>query len=286
MTIQWYPGHMAKARREAEERLKRVDFVMELVDARAPYSSQNPMLNEMIIDKPKMTILMKSDLANKQETHRWMHYFQSENGLAVSVDANNKADINRIIQAAREFSHEKHVTLKQKGIQKKIIRAMIIGIPNVGKSTLINRLANKKAAKIGDRPGITKQQSWIKVGDEFELLDTPGILWPKFTEEIVGYRLAAIGAIRDDILPLDDVAAFVIQYLREHYPDQFAKRYHIHTEMTDMWDVFNAIGRSRGALESGGHVNFDKVSQIILGDVRSGKLGKITFETIETSGNQ
>jgi len=175
MTIQWYPGHMAKARREAEERLKRVDFVMELVDARAPYSSQNPMLNEMIIDKPKMTILMKSDLANKQETHRWMHYFQSENGLAVSVDANNKADINRIIQAAREFSHEKHVTLKQKGIQKKIIRAMIIGIPNVGKSTLINRLANKKAAKIGDHPGITKQQTWIKVGDEYELLDTPGI---------------------------------------------------------------------------------------------------------------
>lgn len=285
MAIQWYPGHMAKARREVEENLKLVDFVIELVDARAPYSSQNPMLNDIIKDTPKMTILMKKDLADEQVTDKWIRYFQAENSFSVSVDVNNKADINHIIQMAKKMTDTKQAALKQKGIQHRKIRAMIIGIPNVGKSTLINRLANKKIAKIGDRPGITKQQLWIKVRNEFELLDTPGILWPKFTEEIVGYRLAAIGTIKDDILSLDDIAAFVIQYLNENYPNRIAERYNIDSSMTDMWDVFNAIGKARGALESGGVVNFDNVSQIILGDVRSGRLGKITFETVETNGN-
>lgn len=280
MTIQWYPGHMAKARREVEEKLKLVDFVMELVDARAPFSSHNPMLNDLIKDKPKMTVLMKKDLADKPETEKWLQYFQERNEFTLSVDVNNKSDVNQIIQMAKQINDKKQAALKQRGIQKRKIRAMIIGIPNVGKSTLINRLANRKAAKIGDRPGITKQQLWIKVRNEFELLDTPGILWPKFTKEITGYRLAAIGTIKDDILPLDDIAAFVIQYLQENYPVCLEKRYNIDAGMTDMWDVFTAIGKSRGALESGGAVNFDKVSQIILGDLRSGKLGKITFETV------
>lgn len=287
MTIQWYPGHMAKAKRQVEEKLKLVDFVMELVDARAPFSSQNPMLNDIIKDKPKMTILMKKDLADKHETGKWIDYYQARGDSAISVDVNNKTDVNRVIQQAQKMSEIKHDALKQKGIQNRPIRAMIIGIPNVGKSTLINRLANKKVAKIGNRPGITKQQLWIKIRKEFELLDTPGILWPKFTEEIIGYRLAAIGTIKDDILPLDDVAHFVIQYLQNNHPTSLEKRYSINADMTDMWDVFTGIGKSRGALESGGMVNFDKVSQIILSDLRSGKLGNITLETVSTTnGNQ
>ena len=280
MAIQWYPGHMAKAKREVEEKLKLVDFVMELLDARAPYSSQNPMLNDIIKDKPKMMLLMKSDLADKRETDRWIDFYEAQGNAAVSVDVNNKPDINRVIQQAQKISDTKLVALQQKGIQNRPIRSMIIGIPNVGKSTLINRLANKKVAKIGNRPGITKQQLWIKIRKEFELLDTPGILWPKFNEEIVGYRLAAIGTIKDDILPLDDVAHYVIRFLQRNCPDNLEKRYGINADMVDMWDVFTAIGKARGALESGGNVNFDKVSQIILGDLRSGKLGNMTLETV------
>ena len=155
---------------------------------------------------------------------------------------------------------------------------MILGIPNVGKSSLINRLANKKIARIGDRPGITRQQMWIKVRNEFDLLDTPGILWPKFEEEMVGYRLAAIGTIKDSILSLQDIVAFVIRYLQEHYPQALKDRYHIDETMDDMWEIFETIGKRRGALESGGHVNFDKVAEIVLEDLRSGRLGRITFE--------
>ncbi|HLQ70238.1 MAG TPA: ribosome biogenesis GTPase YlqF [Bacillota bacterium] len=281
MVIQWYPGHMAKARREVEEKLNLVDFVIELVDARIPFSSQNPMLKDMIQDKPKITLLMKKDLADERETEKWLQFIRKNNALAASVDANSKHDINRIIRMAKELKDTKLKALNEKGVLNRSTRAMIIGIPNVGKSTLINRLAHKKATKIGDRPGITKQQLWIKIRDEFELLDTPGILWPKFSEQLVGYRLAAIGTIKDDILPLDDIAAFVITFLDENYPNRIQDRYNIEVDMTDMWEVFTSIGKARGALESGGTVNFDKVSKIILGDLRSGKLGKLTFETVE-----
>lgn len=282
MVIQWYPGHMEKARREMMEKLRVVDFIMELVDARAPFSSRNPMLNEMIQDKTKITILMKKDLADDKTTNEWVRYFQSDNQLAISIDVNNKNDVSKVLETAKKISEANLAALQRKGIQNRTTRAMIIGIPNVGKSTLINRLANKKTAKIGARPGITKQQSWIKVGEKaFDLLDTPGILWPKFDDETVGYRLAAIGTIKDDILALEDIAAFVITYLEENYPGHIKNRYGIDVDMTDMWEVFTAIGKSRGALESGGRVNFDKVSDIVLGDVRSGKLGKISFESVK-----
>ncbi|WP_373896244.1 ribosome biogenesis GTPase YlqF [Virgibacillus natechei] len=279
MTIQWFPGHMAKARREVEEKLKLVDFVVELVDARAPLSSQNPMLQQVLQNKPKMIVLMKRDLADNRETEKWIKHFDGNDVQTLAINVNDKADINRIIQVAKELGQEKMEKLKKKGIHPRPARAMIIGIPNVGKSTLINRLANKKIAKTGDIPGVTKQQLWIKVKKDFDLLDTPGILWPKFEDEVVGYRLAAIGTIKDKLLSLQDITAFVIQYMQERYPDLIEERYAINRDMEDMWEIFTAIGKQRGALESGGDVNFEKVSDIVLGDLRSGRLGAITLES-------
>lgn len=270
---------MAKARREVEEKLKLVDFVMELVDARAPLSSQNPMLQQVLQNKPKMIVLMKRDLADHKETEKWISYFKDRDITAISINVNDKADIKRVIQLAKELGQEKMEKLKKKGIQPRPARAMIVGIPNVGKSTLINRLANKKIAKTGDRPGVTRHQLWIKVKKDFELLDTPGILWPKFEEEVVGYRLAAIGTIKDQLLSLQDIVAFVIKYMQQYYPKQLIDRYQIHPDTEDMWDIFVTIGKQHGALESGGNVNFDKVSDIVLRDLRTGRLGNITLET-------
>ncbi|MFD2044084.1 ribosome biogenesis GTPase YlqF [Ornithinibacillus salinisoli] len=281
MTIQWFPGHMAKARREVEEKLKLVDFVMELVDARAPLSSQNPMLHQVLQNKPKMIVLMKKDLADQKQTEKWITYFQENDITAIAINVNDKADIKRVIQIAKEQGQEKMEKLMKKGIQPRAARAMIVGIPNVGKSTLINRLANKKIAKTGDRPGVTKHQLWIKVKKDFELLDTPGILWPKFEDEIVGYRLAAIGTIKDQLLSLQDIVAFVIKYMQEHYPKLIEERYQIEKDMEDMWDIFVKIGKQHGALEGGGNVNFDKVSDIVIRDLRTGRLGNITLETPE-----
>ncbi|MFD1067591.1 ribosome biogenesis GTPase YlqF [Oceanobacillus locisalsi] len=277
MTIQWFPGHMAKAKREVQEQLKLVDFVIELVDARVPYSSQNPMLQEVLEQKPKLVLMMKKDLADPAYTAAWIEDYRKKGVQAAAVDVNQKSDIQQIVQLAKAMGQEKMDKLQKKGINPRPARAMIVGIPNVGKSTLINRLASKKVAKTGDRPGITKQQLWIKVKKDFELLDTPGILWPKFEEEIVGYRLAAIGTIKDQILPLQDITAFVIRFLFEEYPDRLPERYHIE-DSSDMVELFEGIGRKRGALESGGHVNFDKVSDIVLQDLRTGKLGKFTLE--------
>lgn len=280
MSIQWFPGHMAKAKREAEEKLKLVDFVMELVDARAPVSSQNPMLQQVLKNKPKIMVLMKKDLADSRETDRWIARFKKEDIPAIAINAGNKADIKQVVQLAKELGQEKMNKLQKKGIQPRPAHAMIVGIPNVGKSTLINRLANKKIAITGDKPGVTKQQLWIKVRKDFELLDTPGILWPKFEDELVGYRLAAIGTIKDSILALEDIAAFALRYLQQYYPELLENRYGVDLGTEDMEGLFEAIGQKRGALESGGHVNFTKVSELVLQDLRSGLIGSITLETV------
>ncbi|GAB4072477.1 ribosome biogenesis GTPase YlqF [Barrientosiimonas marina] len=279
MTIQWYPGHMAKAKREVEENVSLVDFVIELIDARAPLSSQNPLLQSILQQKPKMIVMMKKDLADDELTEAWLAHFKEQGILAIAIDVNDMSDIKQVIQTGKKLGQASLDKLKEKGINPRPSRAMILGIPNVGKSTLINRLANKKIAQIGDKPGVTTKQQWLKIKNEFELLDTSGILWPKFEDEAVGYRLAAIGTIKDHLLPLDDVTAFVIQYVQAHSPEQLEKRFGIAPDMDDMWDIFVAIGKKRGALESGGHVNFDKVAGLIIQDLRGGKLGKITFET-------
>ncbi|ENH98258.1 hypothetical protein J416_00894 [Gracilibacillus halophilus YIM-C55.5] len=278
MTIQWFPGHMAKAKREVEEKLKVVDFVIELVDARAPLASQNPMLQHTLQNKDKLIVLMKKDLADEAVTEQWLEQLTNDQHNAITVDVNQKQDIQHVIQAAKTLANKSLEKWKRKGLRPRPARAMIIGIPNVGKSTFINRLAHKKIASTGDRPGITKKQAWIKVKKEFELLDTPGILWPKFEEEIVGYRLAAIGTIKDQLLPTEDVAAFILQYMKDHYPNQLSERYQLNDPSIDVDSLFQHIGTKRGCLEAGGNVNEEKVADIILQDLRTGKLGSISLE--------
>src|SRR5699024_239585 len=275
--IQWFPGHMAKARREVEENLKLVDVVVEIVDARTPLSSQNPMLQDVIKEKEKVIVLMKRDVADDEKTLQWLDKLNDEHTKSIAVAANNQNDINKAIQLIHSVGLEAQKRMTDKGVNKRPVRAMMVGIPNVGKSTLINRFVNRKIARIGDRPGITKHQQWIKINKDFELLDTPGILWPKFENPDDGKRLAIIGTIKDNLIPDDDVTAFLLTYLFEHYPESIQERYELHV-IDDMWEVFVTIGKKRGALESGGHVNFDKVSQIVLRDFRAGKLGKISLE--------
>jgi len=279
MTIQWFPGHMAKAKREVQEKLKLVDFVIELVDARAPLSSQNPLIHQVLNEKSKMIILMKRDLADPVLTEKWLREFEKQGVTAISMDVNNRKDLQKVVETAKQLGDEKLERMRRKGVRPRPARAMIIGIPNVGKSTLINRMASKKIDKTGDRPGVTKQQQWIKVKKDFELMDTPGILWPKFEDQEIGYRLAAIGTIRDEILSLDDIAAYVVNYLNAEYPNLLEERYELrNTDEEDMWEIFQHIGRRRGCLESGGKVNISKTSDVILQDLRSGKLGKVTLE--------
>ncbi|KGX83689.1 ribosome biogenesis GTPase YlqF [Pontibacillus marinus] len=281
MTIQWFPGHMAKAKREVQEKLKLVDFVIELVDARSPYSSQNPMLHQVLNQKQKMVLMMKKDLADQSRTDAWIHWYESQGIRAIAINAQNQKDIQKVIQTAKELGQEKVQKQINKGLRPRAARAMIIGIPNVGKSTLINRVAKKKIAKTGDKPGVTTAQQWIKVKKDFELLDTPGILWPKFEDQNVGYRLAALGTIKDNILPIPDVAAYFIRFAQEHYPEVLEERYDLTPDIEDMEEVFDRIGKKRGCLESGGRINYDKVAEVIIRDLRGGKLGQLTLETPE-----
>lgn len=278
LTIQWFPGHMAKARREVQEKLRLVDFVIELVDARAPVASQNPMLQNILQQKPKMQVLMKKDLADPALTAVWLKDIQDSGLEAVAVDVENRQDIQNVIETAKKMTAEKMANLKKRGVRPRPGRAMIIGIPNVGKSTLINRLANKKIAKTGDRPGITTAQQWIKVKRDFELLDTPGILWPKFDDKIVGYQLAAIGTIKDRLLSLEDISRFTLNHIKAKYPQLLIQHYQITDLEADYYGILEEIGRQRGALASGGEVDINKAAEIFIRDFRNGKIGPITLE--------
>lgn len=278
MTIQWFPGHMAKARREVQERLKLVDVVIELLDARLPLSSRNPMMNDIVKDKPRLVLLNKSDLADEAINREWLNYFASQSMQATLIDARSGTGIERLPGQAARLMEKKRETLKQKGVQHKIVRCLIVGIPNVGKSSLINRLAGRSAAKTGDRPGVTKAQQWIKVGTQMQLLDTPGILWPKFDDPLIGQRLAASGAIKDDIFPVAEVAVYVLRYLGERYPEGLQTRYRLEAVPEDAVQLLEAIGEKRGCLVSGGIVDLEKAADVLLRDLRSGKLGRISLE--------
>lgn len=280
MTIQWFPGHMAKARREVTEKLKLIDIVYELVDARLPLSSRNPMIDEIIANKPRIILLNKADMADTEKTNRWLDYFNSQNNntKAIAIDAHQGKGISKIHSLSKELLKEKWDRMIAKGIRPRAIRALIVGIPNVGKSTLINRLAKKNIAKTGDRPGVTKAQQWVKVGKELELLDTPGILWPKFEDQEVGLKLATTGAIKDTIINLQEVAVYALRYLSEYYPSRLHERYGLEEIPEDVVELFDAIGKKRGCIMSGGYIDYDKTTEIIIRDIRTLKLGKITFE--------
>ncbi|MNO71971.1 Ribosome biogenesis GTPase A [compost metagenome] len=284
MTIQWFPGHMTKARRQIQEKLKLIDVVIELVDARLPQSSRNPMIDEILQGKPRLIVLNKSDLADPAVTKQWIEFFKEEGHLAIAVDASSGQGIKEIPLLAKELLKEKIEKQLAKGINPRAVRALIVGIPNVGKSTLINRLAGRSIAATGDRPGVTKGQQWIKVGTEMELLDTPGILWPKFEDQNVGYRLAVTGAIREEILNIEDVAFFGVKYLVKYYWEPFQERFDLKEQPADFENpdeivaVMEAVGRKRGCLVSGGRVDLEKASSILLRELRAGKLGRYSLE--------
>lgn len=278
LTIQWFPGHMAKARRQVTEKLKLVDIIFELVDARIPYSSRNPMIDEIIQHKPRLVLLNKADMADKEITKQWIKYFQDHGIKALAINSQAGLGMKEIAQAAQEILQEKFDRMRAKGVRPRAIRAMIVGIPNAGKSTLINRLAKKNIAKTGNTPGVTKAQQWIKVGKELELLDTPGILWPKFEDQEVGLKLALTGAIKDTILNLHDVAIYALRFLEKRYPDRMKERYKLEIIPEDVVELFDHIGKLRGCLMGRGEVDYDKVTELIIREFRTEKLGQITLE--------
>ncbi|WP_312097852.1 ribosome biogenesis GTPase YlqF [Niallia sp.] len=281
MTIQWFPGHMAKARRQVTEKLKLVDIIFELVDARIPQSSRNPMIDEIIQHKPRIVLLNKADMADKERTKEWINYFKKQGIQALAINSHAGVGMKEITALAKVVLAEKFDRMKAKGIRPRAIRAMIVGIPNAGKSTLINRLAKKNIAKTGNTPGVTKAQQWIKVGKELELLDTPGILWPKFEDQEVGLKLALTGAIKDTILNLQDIAIFGLRFLEREYPERLKERYQLETIPEDTVELFDRIGTFRGALSGGGMIDYDKVTELIIRDIRSEKFGPLTFEKTE-----
>ncbi|HEI1286866.1 TPA: ribosome biogenesis GTPase YlqF [Staphylococcus aureus] len=279
MVIQWYPGHMAKAKREVSEQLKKVDVVFELVDARIPYSSRNPMIDEVINQKPRVVILNKKDMSNLNEMSKWEQFFIDKGYYPVSVDAKNGKNLKKVKAAAIKATAEKFEREKAKGLKPRAIRAMIVGIPNVGKSTLINKLAKRSIAQTGNKPGVTKQQQWIKVGNALQLLDTPGILWPKFEDEEVGKKLSLTGAIKDSIVHLDEVAIYGLNFLIQNDLARLKAHYKIEVpEDAEIIAWFDAIGKKRGLIRRGNEIDYEAVIELIIYDIRNAKIGNYCFD--------
>lgn len=279
--IQWFPGHMAKAKREISQMVKLVDIVIELKDARIPYSSTNPMIDEIIGKKPRLILLNKSDMADRSITKAWIDYYKKKNIIALDIDSITGYNIKNIIPYAKIVLTDEFKKREAKGIKKTSIRAMILGIPNVGKSTLINKLAKRKAVNVGDKPGVTKTQSWIKISPELDLLDTPGILWPKFEDQMVGVKLAMAGSIKDDILDLEDLSVKSIDYLKENYPNNLKERYNLEDLSIDSHELLSVIAKKRGCILKGGIPDLERVEKLIMNELRDLKIGRMSYEKPE-----
>lgn len=274
--INWFPGHMAKTRREISEKLDLIDIVFEIVDARIPFSSKIKDIDDLIKDKPKIIIMSKKDLCDESKTSKWIKYYE-EKGYKVLMFDLMKDNINKLYTATDEILKDLNEKRIEKGLKERKYRALVMGIPNVGKSTLINKLTGKRATNVGNKPGVTKVISWIRINDKLELLDTPGILWPKIDDKAVGYKLASFSAIKDEILPKDEVACFILEYMFNNYNEVLVNRYGI-TNIDDYSDVYDIIGRKRGCVIRGNEVDYDKVSNLIIKDLQDGYLGKVTFD--------
>lgn len=273
--IQWFPGHMAKARREAIEKMKLVDVVVELLDARLPHSSRNPMIDEIVGQKPRLVVLNKIDLADDKVTGEWVKAFREQGVTVLTIQAKDGKRLKHIQEALKDIMSEKMARLRAKGLKNRPIRLMILGIPNVGKSTLINRFIKKNKAETGNKPGVTKGQQWLKLGSEFELLDTPGILWPKFEDQEIGKKLALTGAIKDTIVNQEQVALFAIDFFARYYPERLKKSFGLTSEQLDLPNAeLLIVLTERMGLKD----DYDKASEKIINDIRSGKLGGYTLD--------
>ena len=277
MNFQWYPGHMTKAKRQMQEDIKLIDLVIELVDARIPLSSRNPDIDELGKNKYRLILMNKADLADKKKTEKWSAYFKEKGFFVVSLDARTKNSMKTITDIVMEACKEKIERDRKRGIKNRPVRAMVVGIPNVGKSTFINSYAGKACAKTGNKPGVTKGKQWIRLNKNVELLDTPGILWPKFEDQMVGLRLALIGSIKDEILNVDELAVELMKYLTVHYPGLLNERYEVE-EAQEITDMIYEVAKNRNCMLKGGEPDYSKAAALIIDDFRSGKLGKITLE--------
>lgn len=279
--IQWFPGHMAKTRRMMGEYLSRVDLVLELLDARIPYSSKNPEIEKLVGDKPRIIVLTKATLADQKATSLWLDYYKSLGLTAVVIDAVTGEGIDRLAEAVRTVMKDKLERYRERGMTGRKLKAMIVGIPNVGKSSLINRLCGSKKAKVENRPGVTLDKQWVPTNIGLDLLDMPGVLWPKFEDERVGENLAFTGAIRDHILDKTEIAMLLCKRLLDTAPEAFLARYKLteaETEGLDSYDLFELVGRKRGFLAGGGEVNHERCAMTLLEEFRSAKIGRITLE--------
>ena len=291
INLSWYPGHMAKTKKQIQEDLKLIDVVVEVLDARIPKSSSNPDIQEWIKNKKKVIALNKSDLASEEENNKWINYFKRKGIPAVLTDSNSGKGINEIIREIEKVNNDDKEAYANKGRVGKSIRVMIVGIPNVGKSSFINRISKKTTMTVGNKPGVTRQKQWIRVNEKIELLDTPGVLWPKFENEQIALDLSFTGTIKDDILEKTEIAYYLLKFLLEQEKENLVSRYKLdmqevvsilsntdNMENENILEIMHMIGRKRGAIISGGNVDEEKVATILLDEFRSGKLGRITIE--------
>ena len=291
--INWFPGHMAKTRRQITEDLKIIDIVIEILDSRIPISSQNPDIKEITKNKKKIVVLNKCDLSDERDNKKWATYFEQQGNKAVLVNSNNGKGVDEVIRQIQKTMQEENQAYADKGRIGRKIRVMVVGIPNVGKSSFINRISKKNSAGVANRPGVTKQKQWIRINDDIELMDTPGVLWPKFENNNVALNLAYTGTIKDTILELTEIAYNLTKFLLTEYKKNLLDRYSLDEDKIDeillqdqnenenIYEIMQLIGKKRGAIISGGNIDDDKTSRIILDDFRSGKLGKITLEKVK-----
>lgn len=278
-TVQWFPGHMAKTRRIIRDSLKLVDGVVEIVDARIPYSSSNPELGRMIKDKPRIILLNKCDLADPSATKMWIDYYCSHNKFALAVDCRSGKGLNLFSKTVSSALSEVIKRNEQKGMQGKALRLMVVGIPNTGKSSFINRMAKNSKAKVADKAGVTRQQQWFAVGNGIELLDTPGVLWPKFDDTMVGDKLAFTGAVKDTVTDMQSLSCRLLEILSETHPQAILQRYKLDSiDGLQGWEIFELIGRKRGFLIKGGEIDYERTAVMLCDEFRGGRLGKITLE--------
>ena len=294
MNINWYPGHMAKTKRQIMEDVRLVDIVIELLDARIPISSQNPDIAEITRNKKKIIILNKCDLADERQNKRWVEYFKTKCIPAVLTDSNSGKGIEECVRKIEKIMEEDLKGQAEKGRIGRKIKAMVLGIPNVGKSSFINRISKRTTAGVGNKPGVTKQKQWIRINEKIELLDTPGVLWPKFESEEVALHLAFTGTIKEDILQRTEIAYYLVKFLIEQYPKQLCERYklteeYIHEQLQNeerpenenIYEIFLAIGKKRGCIISGGNIDDEKTARILLDELKNGKIGRITLEKVQ-----
>ncbi|MGN0992968.1 MAG: ribosome biogenesis GTPase YlqF [Bacilli bacterium] len=279
-SINWYPGHMAKTKRLIKENINLIDIIYEVIDSRVPYSSKINDLEDLISNKPKILIFTKYDLCDKDETDKFIEAYQRKGYNAIKYDLSKEIDASKILDLSNEILKEKLDNIRQKGINKTTIRALVVGVPNAGKSTLINKIVGRKTAITGNKPGVTKNLNWIRVGKNIELLDSPGILWPKLEQEKEAYNLASTTAIKEDVLPKEEIAIYIIKFLHKYYPDVLESYYGV-TDISDFYEVYEVIGKRRGFIMRGGIIDDDRVTDLVINDIKQGKIKGITFDRIE-----